>query len=213
MSDAEPWEPAIADAKERQAQKRREHEYRHSDIGTVVQTLDRGPPANARDLAALVFDELKALSLKIRDGSTSDWRQHWNADRHNRPTNPKPEDACRDAVLSDLQERLDGLESTRSRRASTPRTRGRTSASASADSMFRWRSSEAATVTSGRRSEVNLSPSTRGIPGPTGMESTSCCGSVTPRNAHQRSAGNGLRRPRRTSSSGSSNRSTIGKGA
>ena len=106
VSDAEPWEPAIADAKERQARKRREHEYQHSDIGKVVQTLDGGTPANAGDLAALVFDELKALSLKIRDGNTSDWRQHWNVDRHNRPTKPKPEDACRDAILSDLQERL-----------------------------------------------------------------------------------------------------------
>ena len=109
VSDAEPWEPALADAKERQARKRREHEYRHSDIGNVVQTLDRRAPANAGDLAALVFDELEDLSLKIRDGSTSDWRQHWNVDRHNRPTDPKPENACRDALLSDLQERLGQL--------------------------------------------------------------------------------------------------------
>ena len=109
VSDAEPWEPAIADATEHQARKRREHEYRHSDIGKVVQTLDRGAPANAGDLAALVFDELKVLSLKIRDGSTSDWRQYWNVDPYNRPTRPKPEDACRDAVLSDLQERLGRL--------------------------------------------------------------------------------------------------------
>ena len=65
--------------------------------------------ANAGDLAALLFDELKALSLKIRDGNTSDWRQHWNVDPHNRPTTPKPEDACRDAVLSDLRERLGQL--------------------------------------------------------------------------------------------------------
>ena len=109
VSDAKPWSPAIADAKERQARKRREHEYRHSDIGQVVRTLDNGNPANAGDLAALVFDELKVLSLKIRDGNTSDWRQHWNVDRYNRPTDPKPEDACRDAVLSDLQERLGRL--------------------------------------------------------------------------------------------------------
>ena len=109
VSDAEPWEPAIADAQERQARKRREHEYRHSDIGHVVRTLDNETPANAGDLAALVFDELRDLCLKIRDGSTSDWRQHWNVDRHNHPTDPKPEDACRDAVLSDLQERLGRL--------------------------------------------------------------------------------------------------------
>ena len=108
-SNAEPWEPAIAGARERQARKRREHEYRHSDIGKVIHTLDGGAPANAGDLAALVFEELKSLSLKIRGGSTSDWRQHWNVDRHNRPENPKPEDACRDALLSDLQERLGRL--------------------------------------------------------------------------------------------------------
>ena len=102
----EPWEPAIAGAKERQARKRREHEYRHSNIGNVVQTLDGGRPANVGDLAALVFDELKALTHKIPDGGRSDWRQHWNVDRHYRLTEPKPEDACRDAVLSDLQERL-----------------------------------------------------------------------------------------------------------
>ena len=108
-SNAEPWEPAIADARERQARKRREHEYQHSDIGRVVETLDNRSPANAGDLAALVFEELRALSLKIRDGSTSDWRQHWNVDGHNRPKSPKPEDACRDALLSDLQERLGKL--------------------------------------------------------------------------------------------------------
>ena len=109
VADAESWEPAIADATERQARKRREREYTYSDIGQVVETLDNRSPANAADLAALVFDELKALSLKIRDGSTSDWRQHWNVDSHNRPTTPKPEDACRDAVLSDLEERLGRL--------------------------------------------------------------------------------------------------------
>ena len=106
VSDAEPWAPAITDAKERQARKRREHEYRHSDIGQVVQTLDNGTPANAGDLAALVFAELKDLSLKIRDGSTSDWLQYWNHDSHTRPTNPRTEDACRKALLSDLQARL-----------------------------------------------------------------------------------------------------------
>ena len=106
IPDAELWSPAITDATERQARKRREREYRHSDIRTVVATLDNGPPANAGDLAALVFDELKDLSLKIRDGNTSDWLQHWNVDSYNRATTPKPEDGSRKAILSDLQDRL-----------------------------------------------------------------------------------------------------------
>lgn len=103
------WAAAITASCERQARKRREHEYRHGDISQVVETLDNQKPANAGDLTALVFDELKDLSLKIRDGSTSDWRQHWNVDSYNRPKKPKPEDACRDAILSDLKERLGRL--------------------------------------------------------------------------------------------------------
>ena len=75
----------------------------------MVQTLDSGAPASAGDLAALVFDELEDLSHKIRDGNTSDWRQYWNVDSHSRPTDPRPENACRDAVLSDLQKRLGRL--------------------------------------------------------------------------------------------------------
>ena len=109
VSDAEPWEPAIAAAKDSKARKRREHEFRHAAIGKVVETLDGGAPTNAGDLAALVFDELGDLSHKIRNGSTSDWRQHWNVDSHGRPTNPRPENPCRDALLSDLEKRLVGL--------------------------------------------------------------------------------------------------------
>ena len=96
----------IAGAGEHQARKRREQEYRHCDTRQVVQTLDKGSPANAGDLAALVFDELTDLSKRIRDESTSDWRLYWSVDSHNIPTKPKPENACRDAVLSILQERL-----------------------------------------------------------------------------------------------------------
>ena len=106
ISHAEPWEPAIASARERQARKRREREYRHNDTREVLQTLDQGAPANAGDLAELVYEELETLARKFRDGNTSDWRQCWNVDRYNRPLSPKPEDACRDALLSDLQERL-----------------------------------------------------------------------------------------------------------
>ena len=107
--DAKPWLSAIAGAAEHQSRKRREQEYRHCQIGQVVQTLENRSPANAGDLAALVLDELNHLCLKIRDGSTSDWRQYWNTNRYKRPIDPKHEDLCRDAVLSDLKDRLESL--------------------------------------------------------------------------------------------------------
>ncbi len=53
------------------------------------------------------MDELEDLSKRIRDDSTSDWHQHWNVNSSNRATNPKPENACRDALLSDLRNRID----------------------------------------------------------------------------------------------------------
>ena len=107
--DAGYWSPAITGAKGRQARSRREHEYSHTNIRQVAQTLNKEAPANLGDLRALVLDQLEDLRLKIREGNTSDWRQYWNVDGHNRPMKPKPENACRDAVLSDLQDRLGRL--------------------------------------------------------------------------------------------------------
>ena len=101
--------PDIAGARDRQARRRREHEFQHFDIHQVTKTLAKEAPANAADLAALLSDVLEDLSKQIRDGSTSDWRQYWNVDRYNRPVKPKPEDACRDALLSDLRSRVERL--------------------------------------------------------------------------------------------------------
>ena len=108
VPDAEFWSPEIAYAKNSKARKRREAEFRHSKIQEVVGTLQNGSPANPGDLAALVLDKLTGLSEKIRDGSTSDWHQYWNVDRYNRAQRPKPEEACRDTLLSDLEFLLSG---------------------------------------------------------------------------------------------------------
>ena len=104
-----PWRSQLVDAGYRQNVLRREHGFRHCDIEQVLAVLDNCRPANVADLAALTMAHLREIAGKIRDGSTSDWRQYWNVDSRNRPTEPKPEDACRDALLSDLQSRLIGL--------------------------------------------------------------------------------------------------------
>ena len=89
----------------------RDTSYHRLTIEQISQTLKGGTPANAGDLAALVMDRLSELATTIRDGNTDDWKQYWNEDSYGRPLEPKPEDSCRDTLLSDLRQRLpDGVD-------------------------------------------------------------------------------------------------------
>ena len=101
-----PWHLKLRDAAGRQREVRREVNYRHASVEQVQETLDNGRPANPADLAALARYILYGLKKEIRHGDTSDWRQYWNVDSYNHAQDPKPEDACRDALLSDLKARL-----------------------------------------------------------------------------------------------------------
>ena len=101
-----PWRLRLQDATSRQREVRREAYFRYPTVEQVLETLNNRRPANAADLAVLTRDILCDLAKEIRDGNTSDWRQYWNVDSHNRAQDPKPEDACRDALLSDLRQKL-----------------------------------------------------------------------------------------------------------
>ena len=103
------WSPALSVGKYRQSNQRRRIEFRHSDVQKVIEMLDNHSPANAADLAALTFDFLENIAEQISKNSTSDWKQYWNVDSYNRPLKPKPENACRDALLSDLNHRFTQL--------------------------------------------------------------------------------------------------------
>ncbi len=104
-----PWRPDLNYAITQQNDLRRDACFRHGNIEQVIQVLDNRKPANAADLAALTTEYLREISANIQDGNTSDWRQYWN-DVNHRPSNPKHEDRCRDALLSDLQHRLKPLD-------------------------------------------------------------------------------------------------------
>ena len=104
-----PWQLRLQDARSRQREVRREANFRHLSVKQVLETLDNRRPANPADLAALTVDVLIELAREIRHGNTSDWRQYWNLDSNKRPQDPRPEEACRDALLSDLKARLDPL--------------------------------------------------------------------------------------------------------
>ena len=105
-NDLLPWRSLLMDAAYRQEAARREAEFAYGDTARVLETLASGAPANVADLAALTLEHLNEIARTIRDGNTSDWKQYWNLDGYNRPQNPRPEDACRDALLSDLRSRL-----------------------------------------------------------------------------------------------------------
>ncbi len=103
------WRFQLDVAAYRQNAARREAEFRRFDVENVIAVLDNQSPTNAADLAALTLEHLREISRNIRDGDTSDWRQYWNVDSYNRPLDPKPEDACRDALLSVLKTRIGPL--------------------------------------------------------------------------------------------------------
>ena len=100
------WHDTLSLAQNAQRIIRRDASYRHPTIEQVCYTLKGGTPANPGDLAALLMDRLSELAVHIRQGNTDDWRQYWNLDSHGRPETPRPENACRDALLSDLRQRL-----------------------------------------------------------------------------------------------------------
>ena len=84
---------------------RRDVHYRHPDVAQVCKTLNGGTPANPDDLAALVVDRLHEIAAQIRDGNTDDWKKYWNVYSHGCPTDPRPENNCRDTLLDDLRHR------------------------------------------------------------------------------------------------------------
>ncbi len=101
-----PWRAALQHAQFQQLEARREASFRHPSIQQVVETLNNLSPANAGDLAALGVEVLNELAERIRNGNTDDYRQYWNEGPRRQLTNPRHEDACRDALLSDLRQRL-----------------------------------------------------------------------------------------------------------
>ncbi len=104
-----PWAAKLSAAAYRQRSLRREAGFRHPSIDKVCQVLKNRRPTNAADLWAITVDLLSQISREIRDGATSDWRQYWNVDKDNKAVKPKPENGCRDALLSDLRRELTPL--------------------------------------------------------------------------------------------------------
>ena len=100
----ERWRDRLRHAVGRQLETRREAEFQYATVEQVQKTLDGGNPANSADLAALTTDHLRQLAESIARGNTSDWRQYWDSPQG--APQPRHEDLCRDALLSDLRRLL-----------------------------------------------------------------------------------------------------------
>lgn len=104
------WHNNLRSALYSQRIARRKATFRRLHVAEVDRTLANLQPANAADLAALTFHHLRDIARKIRNGGTDDYEQYWSYDESNKKLEkPKPENDCRNALLSDLQERLGKL--------------------------------------------------------------------------------------------------------
>ena len=104
------WHTTLRGALHDQRIARRKATFCRLGVEEVSRTLANLQPASTADLAALTFDHLRDIARKIRDGSTDDYGQYWSYDESNKKLDkPKPENDCRNALLSDLQDRLGRL--------------------------------------------------------------------------------------------------------
>ena len=100
------WRPELRRAREHHRAVRRDHGYRHPGTDEVCRTLRDAEPANVADLAALVENHLRQLGTELRHGDADGWTLFWNQDSDCITTEPKPENACRNALLVALRSRL-----------------------------------------------------------------------------------------------------------
>ena len=107
----EGWRWSLTQERSQQIVARRNATFAVPELKAIQVTLANDRPANPADLAALVADRLKLLAVRIPRSNTDDWRQYWNEGSSSSLPRPKHEDACRDALLSDLRRLLpDGVD-------------------------------------------------------------------------------------------------------
>jgi predicted NACHT family NTPase len=86
-----------------QEKRRRDAEYDRPDWPNTIKALADGAPATVADLHALVCDQLADLRERIARENTDIYKSFWNLDRHSRPVNPRPEEPCRDTLVTLLR--------------------------------------------------------------------------------------------------------------
>jgi predicted NACHT family NTPase len=89
-----------------QRQRRRDAEYDRPDWPKTVAAMTNGAPATVADLHALLVAHLRDLAHRIGRENTDIYKQFWNVDSYARPTEPRPEEAGRDTLITLLKPTL-----------------------------------------------------------------------------------------------------------
>ena len=92
------WQSHLTYTRERQRVVHRDASYRHPSVAEVQSTLANKAPASAADLAALLSGQFRDLAGGVRTDARNIWSLFWSG-----PTEPKPENNCRDALLAALR--------------------------------------------------------------------------------------------------------------
>ncbi len=102
----EPWHEYLTYSRDNQRVISRDASYHHPSIQEIERTLANQAPANAGDLAALLLDRIDGFSDELRGANSNPWRQFWNEDPNGGITKSKPENSCRDALVTSLKPRF-----------------------------------------------------------------------------------------------------------
>lgn len=103
------YRPDLLFALANQRQRRRDTEYDRPDWPMTVAALANREPATVADFHALLVEQLRDLAHRIARTNTDIFKQFWNLDSYSRPMEPRPEDACRDDVITLLKPALTPL--------------------------------------------------------------------------------------------------------
>ena len=93
------WRQSLTAAAERQRVLRRDREHRAPTPQQVIALLSDQGPASAKDLLELVVDRFDRIGREMHRTNANHWQLFWNQDGAEALTEPKPENACRNALL------------------------------------------------------------------------------------------------------------------
>jgi predicted NACHT family NTPase len=97
------YKPHLLYALDNQRTRRRESEYDRPNWSQTVAALANRAPATVADLHALLSAQFHDVAHRVARTNTDIFKQFWNLDSYSKPTVPRPEESCRDVVVTLLR--------------------------------------------------------------------------------------------------------------